>query len=176
LVADVSANSPAQKAGIERGDIIVGVNGKPVEDANGLRMTISMMQPDTKANMKVLRDGSEEEVAVKLATMPTEEAANVPDHNGSDSSSSLSGVSVQNLDAETAKQVGVSPETKGVVVTRVDPSSDAAEAGLQRGDVIQEVNRHAVKSTSEFEQAMRSSKDKPLFLVDRHGNTMYVSA
>ncbi len=176
LVADVSANSPAQKAGIERGDIIVGVNGKPVEDANGLRMTISMMQPDSTANMKVLRDGSEKEIAVKLGTMPTEEAANVPDHNGSDSSSSLSGVSVQNLDTETAKQVGVSPETKGVVVTHVDPSSDAAEAGLQRGDVIQEVNRHAVKSTSEFEQAMRNAKDKPLFLVDRHGNTMYLSA
>ena len=176
LVADVSANSPAQKAGIERGDIIVDVNGKPVEDANGLRMTISMMQPDSTANIKVLRNGSAKDLAVKLGTMPTEEAVNIPEHNNGDSSSSLSGVSVENLDAETAKEVGVSPETKGVVVTKVDPSSAAAEAGLQRGDVIQEVNRHAVKNTSEFEQAMRGNKDNPLFLVDRHGTTMYLSA
>jgi serine protease Do len=176
LVADVSANSPAQRAGIERGDIIVDVNGKPVADANALRMTISMMPPDSTANIKVLRNGSEKEVAVKLGTMPTEEAANNSDHNNGDSGSSLSGVSVENLDPETAKEVGVSADTKGVVVTKVDPSSAAAEAGLQRGDIIQEVNRHAVKNTSEFEQAMRSNKDNPLFLVDRHGATMYLSA
>jgi len=176
LVADVTANSPAQRAGLERGDIITDVNGKPVADANGLRMTISMMQPDSTANVKVLRNGAEKELPVKLGTMPTEEAANAPEHNNGDSHSSLSGVSVQNLDPETAKEVGVSPDTKGLIVTNVDPSSAAAEAGLQRGDVIQEVNRHAVKNTSEFEQAMRGSKDNPLFLVDRHGTTMYLSA
>ena len=176
LVADVTANSPAQKAGIERGDIIVDVNGKPVADANALRMTISMMQPDSTANIKVLRNGSKKEVAVKLGTMPTEEAANEPEHNSGESSAALSGISVQNLDPETAKEVGVSPETKGVVVTKVDPSSAAAEAGLQRGDVIQEVNRHAVNNTSEFERALSSNKDKPLFLVDRHGTTLYLAA
>ena len=177
LVADVSAGSPAQKSGIERGDIILDVNGKPVADSNELRMTISMMAPDSDAKLKVFRDGSEREIAVKLNTMPTEQAAsNSEDKSDNSANSALSGVSVDNLDAQSASDLGLSPNTKGVVVTDVDPSSEAAEAGLRRGDVIQEVNRQPVKNTSDFERAMRSSKDKPLLLVNRNGSTMYLTA
>jgi serine protease Do len=177
LVADVSAGSPAQKSGLERGDIILDVNGKPVADSNGLRMTISMMAPDSDAKLKVLRNGSEREIAVKLSAMPTEEAAaNSGDKANGSANSALSGVSVENLDAESASDLGISPNTKGVVVTNVDPSSEAAEAGLRRGDVIQEVNRQPVRNTAEFERAMRSSKDKPLLLVNRNGSTMYLTA
>jgi serine protease Do len=176
LVADVSAGSPAQKSGLERGDIILDVNGKPVADSNALRMTISMMAPDSDAKLKVLRNGSEREIAVKLSAMPTEQAAaNSDDKSNSSASSALSGVSVENLDAQSAKELGLSPNTKGVVVTNVDPSSEAAEAGLRRGDVIQEVNRQPVKNTSDFERAMHSSKDKALLLVDRNGSTMYLA-
>jgi serine protease Do len=176
LVADVSAGSPAQKSGLERGDIILDVNGKPVSDSNELRMTISMMAPDSDAKLKVLRNGSEREIAVKLDTMPTEQAASKSEDKSDGSASALSGVSVDNLDAQSASDLGLSPNTKGVVVTNVDPSSEAAEAGLRRGDVIQEVNRQPVKNTSDFERAMRSSKDKPLLLVNRNGSTMYLTA
>jgi serine protease Do len=177
LVADVSAGSPAQKSGLERGDIILDVNGKPVADSNALRMTISMMAPDSDAKLKVLRNGSEREIAVKLSAMPTEQAAaNSDDKSNSSASSALSGVSVENLDAQSAKELGLSPNTKGVVVTNVDPSSEAAEAGLRRGDVIQEVNRQPIKNTSDFERAMRSSKDKHLLLVNRNGSTMFLTA
>jgi serine protease Do len=177
LVADVSAGSPAQKSGLERGDIILDVNGKPVADSNALRMTISMMAPDSDAKLKVLRNGSEREIAVKLSAMPTEQAAaNSDDKSNSSASGALSGVSVENLDAQSANELGLSPNTKGVVVTNVDPSSEAAEAGLRRGDVIQEVNRQPVKNTSDFERAMRSSKDKPLLLVNRNGSTMFLTA
>jgi len=177
LVSDVSVGSPAQKSGLERGDIILDVNGKPVADSNALRMTISMMAPDSDAKLKVLRNGSEREIAVKLSAMPTEQAAaNSEDKFNSSASSALSGVSVENLDAQSANELGLSPNTKGVVVTNVDPSSEAAEAGLRRGDVIQEVNRQPVKNTSDFERAMRSSKDKPLLLVNRNGSTMYLTA
>ena len=177
LVADVSAGSPAQKSGLERGDIIVEVNGKPVADSNDLRMTISMMPPDSEAHLKVLRNGSEREIGVRLSTLPTEEAAAHSEDNGNSSASSaLSGVSVENLDAESAHDLGLSPNTKGVVVTSVDPSSEAAQAGLRRGDVIQEVNRQPVKNTAEFERAVRSSKDKrPLLLVNRNGSAMYLA-
>ena len=75
----MSANSPAQKSGIERGDIITEVNGKPVTDANTLRMTISMMPPDASANLKVLRNGSERELTAKLGDFPAEQSA---DSNG----------------------------------------------------------------------------------------------
>jgi Do/DeqQ family serine protease len=175
LVADVSAGSPAQKSGLERGDIILDVNGKPVADSNELRMTISMMAPDSDAKLKVLRNGSEREIAVKLDTMPTEQASKSEDKSDGSANSALSGVSVDNLDAQSANDLGLAPNTKGVVVTNVDPSSEAAEAGLRRGDVIQEVNRQPVKNTSDFERAMHSSKDKALLLVDRNGSTMYLA-
>ena len=174
LVADVSAGSPAQKSGLERGDIILDVNGKPVADSNALRMTISMMAPDSDAKLKVFRNGSEREIAVKLSAMPTEQASKSEDKSDGTANSALSGVSVENLDAQSANELGLSPNTKGVVVTNVDPSSEAAEAGLRRGDVIQEVNRQPVKNTSDFERAMHSSKDKALLLVDRNGSTMYL--
>ena len=177
LVADVSAGSPAQKGGLERGDIILDVNGKPVADSNALRMTISMMAPDSDAKLKVHRNGSEREIAVKLSAMPTEKAAANSDEKSDGSrSSALSGVSVEDLDAQAASDLKLSPNTKGVVVTNVDPSSEAAEAGLRRGDVIQEVNRQPVKNTAEFERAMRSSKEKHLLLVNRNGSTMYLTA
>lgn len=182
LVAEVTAGSPAEKSGLQRGDIILDVNGKPVTDSNNLRMTISMMAPGSDADLKVLRNGSDKDINVKLDTMPAElgarnNAGDNSEENGNNSASTaLSGVSVQNLDAQTANQLGLSPNTKGVVVTKVDPSSEAADAGLRQGDVIQEVNRQPVSNTAEFDRAMHSSSDKPLLLVNRNGSTMYLAA
>jgi serine protease Do len=82
---------------------------------------------------------------------------------------------VQNLNSNLAKQLGVPADAAGVVVTKVDPSSAAADAGLQRGDVIQEVNRKPIHNASDFEAAMRNSKDQTLLLVNRQGSTMYVA-
>src|SRR5579864_5104987 len=182
LVVEVTEGSPAEKSGIQRGDIILDVNGKPVTDSNDLRMTISMMAPDSDANLKVFRNGSDKDVSVKLSPMPAELGAknrsgdNSEENGDGSASSALSGVSVENLDAQAANQLGLSPNTKGVVVTKVDPSSEAAEAGLRRGDVIQEVNRQPVRNTAEFERAIHSSNGKPLLLVNRNGSTMYVTA
>lgn len=175
LVGDVSPNSPAQRSGIERGDIIVSVNGNPVSDSSDLRNTISMMPLDATAHLDVLRNGSLRQVTAKLGELPSLQASAGNDNNGSQSSA-MNGVSVQTLTPEIAQQLGVSPNTHGVVVTNVDPSSDAAEAGLQRGDVIQEVNHLTVTNTSGFQHALQNSKEKPLFLVNRNGSTMYLAA
>ncbi len=176
LVGDVSANSPAQKGGLQRGDIITAVDGKPVADANDLRMKISTMAPGSDANLQVLRNGAQRQIAVKLGELPgTETAANLPGNGSSSSSSSLSGVSVENLNASSAHDLGLPANTQGVVVTKVSPSSAAAEAGLRQGDVIQEVNHKPVKNTSDFEQAMRSSNSEPLLLVNRNGSTMFLA-
>lgn len=173
LVSDVSPNSPAQKSGLERGDIIVELDGKPVADSNQLRMTVSMMHPDTNVRLKVLRNGTERDMSVNLGELPVKEASLENDRNGS--KSSLSGVSVEDMDTQTAQQLGLPPNTSGVVVTGINPSSRAAGSGLQRGDVIQEVDRQSIKTSSDFERAMRNSKDETLLLVNRRGSTMYVT-
>jgi serine protease Do len=173
LVGDVSPNGPAQKAGLEKGDIVLEANGKPVAGANDLRMTISMMAPETTVKLKVLRGGAEREVPVKLGELPSTEAAVQP--RGDSSKSVLLGVSVQELDAQTVHELQLAAGTQGVVVTKVNPSSAAAEAGLKRGDVIQEVNRKPVRSAADFERAMGASKEDTLLLVNRHGSTLYLA-
>jgi serine protease Do len=172
LVGGVSADGPAQKSGLQNGDIILELNGKPIEDANQLRMTISMMTPGTAVHLKVLRSGAERDFTVTLAELPTEQASVEP--NSGESKSELSGISVQDVDARTAHQLGVPANTAGVVVTKVDPSSAAADSDLQRGDVIQEVNHKPIRNTADFEAAMHNSKDQTLLLVNRQGNTFYV--
>jgi serine protease Do len=172
LVGDVTSDSPAQRAGLQKGDIIVAINGKPVADANDLRMTVSMMQPGTQVDLKVVRDGAERSITARLGDLPGTQAAN-HESTGSHTESALAGVSVDNLDAQTARQLKLPATTKGVVVTNVSPSSPAADS-LQQGDVIQEVNRKPVTNVNEFEQAVRASQHDPLLLVNRQGTTMYV--
>ena len=174
LVGDVSPNSPAQKSGLERGDIILELNGKPVADANELRMTISMMQPDATVKLNVVRNGDRRDLSVKLGQLPTPQEHAQVEKNGSESA--LEGVTVDNLDAQTAQELGLPPNATGVVVTDVSASSPYADSGLQRGDVIQEVNRQPVKNIAEFEKAMRKGGKEPLLLVNRHGSTMYMAA
>jgi len=174
LIGDVSPNSPASRSGLEKGDIILDLNGKPVGNSNDLRMSISMMAPDSTVTLRVLRSGSERNFTVKLGELPTTEASVEREGKGP-SSSALSGVSVEDLDAQSAKDLGLPANAQGVVVTKVGPSSAAAEAGLRRGDVIQEVNRKPVRNTSDFERAVAGSKEDTLLLVNRHGSTMYLA-
>jgi serine protease Do len=149
------------------------VNGKPVADANALRMAISMSQPETNVDLKIQRNGARQDVNVRLTELSNERAQLTPSDDSKDSA--LAGVSVENLDRESAHDLGLPPSAQGVVVTNVSPASQAASAGLQRGDVIQEVNRKPVKSTSDFEQALSHSKQETLLLVNRHGTTMYLA-
>jgi serine protease Do len=173
LVGQVTPDSPAQRAGLKNGDIITAINGKPVQDANDLRMTVSMMQPGTSVQLQVIRDGAERNFTAQLGDLPGTQASN-RESNGTHSESALAGVSVDNLDSQTARQLHLPANTTGVVVTDISPSSPAADSGLQQGDVIQEVNRKPVSNVNEFEQAVRASKHDPLLLVNRQGTTMYV--
>src|SRR5277367_6774687 len=175
VVGDVSANSPAQKAGIQRGDIILQINGKPVSDSNQLRMSVSMMQPGTDLKLRVLRNGTERDETVKLAEMPEESAK--AESNGDDTGSkALEGVEVTNLNASIAHELNIPSSTKGVVVTDIDPASEMADSGLQKGDVIQEVNHQAVTNVSEFQSALGKAGSEPLLLVNRDGRTLFITA
>jgi len=174
VVGDVTASSPAQEAGVQRGDIIQELNGKPVADSNQLRMTISMMEPGTTVNLKLIRNGSPRELPVKLAEMPTETAKVKTGEEGVEKA--MDGVEVSNLNPQISEQLNLPPSTKGVVVTDVDPASKMAEAGLQKGDVIEEVNHQPVKNVSEFQSAVRKGGSDPLFLVNREGRTLFIAA
>jgi serine protease Do len=173
LIGDVTAGSPAEKAGLQKGDIILDLNGKPINGSAELRMHVSLMTPGTPVNVKVFRNGVEKTFAVRLAELPTETAkAEKPDATSEDA---LQGITVENVSARAARQLGLPATASGVVVTNVDPGSKAAESGLKRGDVIQEVNHKPVRNTSDFESAMRTAKDATLLLVNRQGSTMYLA-
>jgi serine protease Do len=174
LVANVTANSPASRAGLQSGDVITEINGNPINESNQLRMTVSMMSPGDDARLKIIRDGQTRQITVKVEEMPGErvqKASNDTDR----SDKMMQGVQVEDLDGQSARQLGLPASTKGVVVTGVDPASQAAAAGLHEGDVIQEVNRKPVANAQDFAQALRRSNGESLLLVNRQGNKMFLA-
>jgi len=174
LVGDVSPNSPAQAAGLQRGDIILEVNGKPMTDSNQLRMTISMMQPGSETKLKVVHDGNQRELAIKLSELPTEQAEN--NNETGDQQKASAGVEVANLTPEISQQLNLPPTTTGVVVKSVSLSSPLADSGLRKGDVVQEVNHQPVKNVTDFYNAMHKDAKNPLLLVNRGGRTLFITA
>ena len=134
-----------------------------------------MMDPNTTVTLKVLRNGTTQEVAIRLGEYPSkEERASIEKSN---TDSSLQGVNVENLTPDTAQELKLPATTKGVVVSQVDPSSRAADAGLRPGDVIQQVNHQPVVNIREYTQALSASKkdESVLLLVDRSGNTLFLA-
>jgi serine protease Do len=175
LVAAVSPGSPAAAAGVQQGDVIREIDGQPVDDSSQLRLRVSMMQPGSTIRLNLLRDGTEKTVSLKLGELPADQAR--ASSGGDDAgSNALDGVSVQDLDYQTLRQLGLPGSTKGVVVTNVADGSPASEAGLQPGDVIQEVDHAAVTNASDFNRTIRRSAGHTvLLLVNRGGGAKYVA-
>jgi len=173
LVGQVEPDSPGSKAGLQRGDIILSVNGEAVSDERDLRLRIAAMSPGETVKLEILRNGQKQTVSVTLEEFPDKETTA---STGESSSNALDGVQVQNLTPDIAQQLSLPAGTTGVVISEVDDSSAAAEAGLQRGDVIQEVNRQAVNNTEQYEKAIRAAgSGEVLLLVNRGGSTRYVA-
>jgi S1-C subfamily serine protease len=175
LVSDVSPNSPAQKAGLQSGDVILAVNGTPIAERNQLVMNVSLMNPGQTVHLKVYRDGQTREITAQVGLLPGQKVERASSEGGATENQALEGVSVEELDARTAKQAGLPANSRGVVVTQVDPASPAAQAGLKEGDVIQEVNHHAVASSDDLASALHKSHGESLLLVNRDGNKWYLA-
>jgi serine protease Do len=172
IVGNVESGSPAARAGLQTGDVIVGVDEEKIEDSRQLQLTIARAGPGKRVNLRVVREGKPVTIPVTLGELPerAEEAGRRPGQSGP-----LEGVQVDDLTPQLARQLGLPRDTFGVVVTQVQPFSRAAEAGLQRGDVIQEVNREAVTNVATFERAIRRAGDGPIMLlVNRGGRTFFV--
>jgi len=172
LIGDVSADTPGARAGMKRGDVVLQLNGQPVNSANELRLQISQMAPGTAVKLQILRDGKTQDLNITLGELPEESEKAAP---GENSSGALQGVEVQELTPEVAQELDLPARTRGVVVSDVEPSSLAAAAGLNRGDVIQEVNHKPVASIEQYRQAVAAAGDQSvLLLVNQHGITQYV--
>lgn len=170
LVAQVVSGSPAEKAGIEQGDVIVEFDGKEVTDSKDLPRIVASTPIRKAVTIKLLRNGKALDRQVKVGEMEERvEVAEAPSHK------SL-GITVQNLTPEIAKGLGLKKDT-GVVVTRVEPGSPAADAGIQTGDLVQEVNRKPVKNVEDFVQKVEKAKgqDNILLLIQRGQNNMFAA-
>jgi serine protease Do len=176
IVSDVQAGSPAAKAGIEQGDVILAVDDNPVDSSNSLRNHVAPLGPDATVKLTVVRNGSNREVTVKLAELPAERADGRGPSGGAEEPTSGHGLSVQPLTPELARQLGVEGRS-GVVVAEVAPDGPAAEAGLQEGDVITRANGQAVTSASELRSALAANRgEKPsLLLVVRDGRNLFLT-
>jgi serine protease Do len=172
LVGDVTSDGPAGKAGLKRGDVITAMNGQKVLDMNDLRLRVSETAPNTPVQLTVVRDGQQKQLNVTLGEL-NEKDDKAPATE--DSGSTLDGVHVEELTSDIAQQLQLPASVRGVVVDNVDQSSTAADAGLTRGDVIQEVNHKPVTSVSEYEHAIGSAKGPVLLLVNNGGVTRYVA-
>jgi len=174
IISDVEPNGPGAKAGLQRGDVITQLNGQPVQGANDLKLKIGELRPGTTAHLKILRDGKPQDVSLTLGQQPQsgqqQAGAAGPQQQGL-----MQGVEVQNLTPDILQQLGLSSDTKGVVVANVASGSAAELAGLRRGDVIEQVNRHPVDSVSQYEREIRMAGDQAIvLLVNRGGSTAFV--
>jgi serine protease Do len=173
LVAEVRPGTPAEKAGIKRGDIIIEFNGQPIKEMNELPRLVAATAPGTKATVKVLRDGKE-----KTFTLTVTELVDEPGRPGEPGQEveELAGLTVDDLTPTLARRFGIR-ETKGAVVTRVAPGSPAAEAGLRPGDLVLEVNGAAVQSAADF-QRLFSRVEKGSYarlLIKRQTHTLFIT-
>jgi len=155
--------------------VILAINGIPVAERNQLVMNVSMMNPGQTVHLKVFRDGQTREITAQVGLLPGQKVERASREGESTENQALEGVSVQDLDARTARQAGLPANSRGVVVTEVDPGSPAAQAGLKEGDVIQEVNHHAVASADDLTNALHKSNGESLLLVNRNGNKWYLA-
>jgi serine protease Do len=174
LIGNVDPNSPGGKAGLQRGDVITELNGQPISGPNDLRLKIGTMVPGTSVHLKVDRNGESRDVTLTLGEAPAgKNAGNAG--GGSAENSPMRGVQVDELTPEIRDQLGLKSNVKGVVVSDVADGSPASGAGLQRGDVIEQINRHNVNSISDYHRLVsEAGKQTLVLLVNRGGNTTFM--
>jgi Do/DeqQ family serine protease len=177
LVSSVQPGSPAERAGVRRGDVITAFNGVPVSDSNSLRNQVARTQPGTEVALTISRDNREQQVRVTLGELPADkDRAAAGDSGGGATDTSKLGISVEPLTPALASRLDLPSGAQGLVVTNVDPVGPAAEAGIREGDLIEEVNRQQIRSVADLQMAIQRAGARPaLLLVHRRGNSLFLT-
>lgn len=181
IISSVRPGSAAEKAGIKVGDIITAINGEPTEDTNILRNKVAGTAPGTEIKITVLRDGKTDELTATLDEFQTENAktekpGNENEEKSEKQSGGKLGLSLQPVTPQIARQIEIPADTKGMVVTDVDPDGASAERGIVEGDVILQINKQNVSTLDEAQAAIDKSGNRPiLLLVMRKGNTFFTT-
>jgi serine protease Do len=173
LVSQVEPESPGAKAGLKVGDIITEFNGKPINDAGELQVEVGQKQPGNTINLKITRDGKNLEVPVTLEAMGARDHDS--ERDSADHGKPRWGLGLGDLTPEVRQQEQAGNDLHGAVIERVLPGSSADNAGLQRGDVIMEVNRQSVQSAADVQKALANvAKDgDALVLIWSNGGSTF---
>jgi len=189
LISDLVKDSPADKAGLQRGDVVVRFGNEEVHDSGHLKYLVGQSPADGSVKVSVLRDGKKKDFVVKLEPQPKDfesrfggrQAESEEEEGESETDSArdnvLNGISVQNLNKALVDRYDVPSDVEGVLVTDVVPDSVAGEKGLRRGDVIEEVKRQPVKSVADFERiGSKIGEDETVLLaVNRRGMSLFIA-
>jgi serine protease Do len=174
LLSDVKPGTPAAKAGLARGDVILKVDGKVVDTSGQFRNVIAASGSKHKVHLDFVRDGKAVASDVELGEMP-ESDTTVAATPGAAQNGALDGIVLENLNPQNRGAFEIDDSVKqGVVIVRLDPQSNAARAGLRPGDVVLEVNRVRADNPQKFQELYSKSKSRVLLLVNRHGSTTYL--
>jgi len=175
LVSGVEKGSPADRAGLRQGDVIIVLNGRRVTDANAVRNQIASTRPESSVSIELLRGGKIESRSVRLVERErAERVASTPAEG--DRAASDFGMAVSPLTPQVAEELDLPKNETGLVVTDVDPAGVAASVGIQAGDVIKQVNERDVPTVAALRAAIATRTDRPaLLLVQRRGANQFVA-
>ncbi len=173
LIEDVTPGSPADHAGIKQGDVVRSIDGQQVDSKDQLTSVVASRNPGTAVTLGVLRNGKPIELKVILGTRPANLSARAGEGKAP-SHSTLRGITVENLTPSLRDRLNLSADTEGVVISKLDPASPAAQEGLQNGDVIQEIDHAAVRNVGDFDRAAAQATGEVLLRIVRQGNGLFV--
>jgi serine protease Do len=171
LIAGVEGGSPADKAGLKQGDLIVDMNGKKVVDSTSLRNMVAASAPGTKVDIKIIREGKEQTISMTLGEYKEKKVIKKTEYENA-----LKDVTVEELNPSIRERLNLPENLNGVVITGVSADSPA-QGLLQANDVIQEVNRHVIQNAQDFEQIVSKigEHDTVLLLIYRGGGSIYLT-
>lgn len=175
LVGGVVTNSPAARAGVREGDVIIEMNSRKVEDSRILRLTIAQAEPYSDATLRVLREGQPRAFKIKLGELPIDDIGQAPERLRTPArrNEAAPGLEVNDLDNRTRTQLDIPSDVRGAVIVNIDRDSPAANSGLRPGDVIMEVNKQKIRSAREFTEISRKAAGPLLLRIWSRNGSRY---